>query len=168
MGITTKVKLKKDDRVWKQMAKNLSKGGDKISNIGWVEPTMHPSGVPVAQIAKWNEEGHINGMGSAIPGSYTLPRPYMRLGFLPRAKLLLPSFTSLAHQVAMGSRTWTDVNNQVGVTLKNELQEIIEAWSSPANSPVTVRLKGKNDPLIDTGFMLDTVQNKVTRRGAQQ
>ena len=34
-------------------------------------------------------------------------------------------------------------------------------WSIPMNAPLTVELKGFNDPLIDTGKMLDSVEYRV-------
>lgn len=160
------VSVKSDDSDWKRMMRNLSRGGDKAVNVGWWN-TMHPSGIPVAQVAQLNDAGHLNGATSAIPGSRTPPRPFMRVGFVPKIKDILPSFVSMAHQVAMGRRSWADVNAQLGFKLKTILQEVIEAWNTPPNSPVTVSLKGFNDPLIHTGTMLDTIQTKVVRKGGQ-
>lgn len=159
------ISVKSNDNVWKTMKQNLLRGGDKESRVGWWN-TQHPSGVPVAQIAQWNEEGHENGANSAVPGSSTPPRPFMRNGLIPRIPKILPEFVSKAHSVAMGRTTWDKVNQELGLKVKDTLQNIIEAWSSPPNSPITISLKGFNNPLIDTGVMLDTVQSKVVRKGA--
>ena len=85
MNLSIKVSLKSDDKVWKRMAKNLSRGGNKASAIGWWN-SIHPTGIPVAQVAQLNEEGHENGAGSAYPGTITPARPFIRLGFLPKVE----------------------------------------------------------------------------------
>lgn len=164
MSLSIKVSLKSDDKVWKRMAKNLSRGGQKTATVGWWN-SVHPTGIPVAQVAQLNEEGHENGAGSAYPGTITPARPFIRLGFLPKVGKVLPSFTSQAHAVAMGAKTWTQVNHEMGWQLKGILQDVIEAWSTPPNRPATIALKGRNDPLVDSGTMLDTVQTKVIRKG---
>jgi hypothetical protein len=43
------------------------------------------------------------------------------------------------------------------------LQNEIIAWDTPPNSPQTVEAKGFNDPLINTGKMLESVDFKVER-----
>lgn len=159
------VSIKSDTRLWQKMRRNLLRGGDKEVRVGWMEDNMHPTGIPTAQVAQLNEEGHINGVGSKFPGTMTPPRPFMRTGFVPKAAQMFPSFLPMVNQVAMGTTTWTKAHQQMGIKLKSTLQGVIEAWSSPANSPATVDLKGRNDPLIDSGWMLDTVQYKVTRKG---
>lgn len=126
---------------------------------------MHPTGVPVAYVAHLNEEGHENGAGSRFPGTISPPRPFMRMGFIPEVKKLLPTFVSQAHNVAMGSKSWTQVNDELGWKMKELLQDVIEAWDTPPNSRKTIELKGFNNPLIDSGTMLDTVQAKVIRKG---
>lgn len=160
------VAIKTDTKLWQRMKKNLLKGGDKEARVGWFGGNMHPSGIPTAQVAQLNERGHRNGPGSMFPGTNTPPRPFMRVGFVPKSLELLPTFIPMVNQVAMGTLTWTKVHEQMGVKLKSTLQDVIEAWSTPPNSPTTVELKGKNDPLIESGWMLDTVQSRVVRKGS--
>lgn len=166
MSLKINVSLKTNDKMWRSMVRNLTKGGDKTSVVGWWN-SVHPTGVPVAQVAQWNEEGHENGKGSMFPGTITPSRPFMTKGFLPQVQKVLPEFVSKAHQVAMGMTTWEKVNHEMGWKLKETLQNVIEAWNNPPNSPLTVSIKGFNNPLIDTGTMLDTVQAKVIRKGGK-
>lgn len=163
MKLSMKVSLKSNDKVWRKMARNLSKGGDKTSSVGWWN-SMHPTGVPTAQVAAWNEDGHYNGIGSIAPGAWTPSRPFMSKGFMPEAVKALPEFFPLVNRVAMGFMSWKQLHEQIGMKMKPLLQDIIEAWSSPANSPTTVKIKGFNDPLIHSGHMLDTVKYKVGRK----
>src|SRR5690606_23386432 len=98
MSLKINVSLKTNDKMWRSMVRNLTKGGDKTSVVGWWN-SIHPTGVPVAQVAQWNEEGHENGKGSMFPGTITPSRPFMTKGFLPQVQEVLPKFVSKAHQV---------------------------------------------------------------------
>lgn len=162
------VKLKVDTRQWKMMHRNLSRSGNKAVHVGWWRD-IHVSGNPVAQIAQWNEEGHINSVDSAVPGSYSPPRPFMRIGFMPQVKSkIIPIAIRRIDDVAMGRITWTTFNSMLAFELQNALKQTILSWDSPPNSPYTVKLKGFNDPLINTGNMYDAVKTRVVRYGARE
>jgi hypothetical protein len=49
-----------------------------------------------------------------------------------------------------------------GQFLASRLRKNIVDWSSPANRPRTVRRKGFNDPLVETGTMAASVGYRVT------
>ena len=44
---------------------------------------------------------------------------------------------------------------------QGDLKQMIAEFSTPANSPMTIAKKGFNNPLVDTGIMLDTVDYDV-------
>lgn len=146
------------------MQRRLTRSGDKTIQVGWWL-SRHPSGVSTAQVAQWNDEGHIN--GGMFAGTYTPPRPFMRIGFIPLAtNKILPKYNSEIHKIAMGQTTWTALNNKLSVELRESLQSIILSWDTPSNSPVTIALKGFNDPLIGkTGNMYDAVKSRIVKRG---
>jgi hypothetical protein len=56
----------------------------------------------------------------------------------------------------------TKVLGQMGDRIKGQLQASIKALKSPANAPSTVRRKGFDQPLIDTGVMWNSVDYKVS------
>src|SRR5690606_37223309 len=64
------VSVHKNTKQWDKMEKNLLRGADKVVRVGWWD-SRHPSGVPTAQVAAWNEEGHMN--GGIFSGTYTPP-----------------------------------------------------------------------------------------------
>lgn len=51
----------------------------------------------------------------------------------------------------------------MGEGIKGQLQESIRDFNDPPNAPATVRSKGFDTPLIDTGHMLNSVGSEVTK-----
>lgn len=164
LGLNTNVKLKIDNRQWQRMSRRLSNGGNKTVRVGWWGD-KHPSGPPVAQIAAWNEEGHIN--GGMFAGTVTPARPFIRTGFIPQSKKILQTLYPDFHAIAMGTLTWSRLYNNLGVRYVQLMQQTIFSWNSPANSPVTIALKGFNNPLVETGYMQSSVKYRIVPRGAR-
>ena len=42
------------------------------------------------------------------------------------------------------------------------MQKEIELWHTPMHAPQSIELKERNDPLVDTGKMLDSVEYRVS------
>lgn len=163
MGVKTRVSITKNKDVWKSMKTNLRRGTSQSIQAGWWD-SQYPDGVSVAQVAQWNEEGHMN--GGWFPGTVTPPRPFIRLGFLPRVKNSNFLNKHLIHidAIAKGRMSWNRLHELLGQDLKRILQEVILAWSTPSNSAATVSIKGFNDPLIDSGLMYDTIKIRTAPR----
>lgn len=162
MKLATKVTIKINNKPWVAMKRRLTRSSAKTVDIGWWG-TRHPSGVPVAQVAAWNEEGHMN--GGMFAGTRTPPRPFIRVGFLKKIKPLVDA--ELAYKVnliAQGKMTWTTFYRDIGKQLVEIMQKEILDWNSPPNSPVTVEKKGFNDPLIETGTLYDSVKFRISGR----
>ena len=152
------VKVVKNDKLWNKMVKNLSRGGDKGVDVGWWN-SRHPSGEPSAQIAKWNEEGHKTGGGGISP-----PRPMIRVGAAPKVeKLVGETVRNSLTRIVLGDSDWKEELERIGQGAEKILKKEIEDWTTPPNRPLTIKLKGFNDPLIDTGQMLDQVTYRVGR-----
>lgn len=54
--------------------------------------------------------------------------------------------------------------NKLGLYYADRLKRNIMAWSLPPNAPSTVAQKGANNPLIDTGRMLNSIQHEIRNR----
>lgn len=161
MRITTTVKIVKDDKLWRKMYKNLNRVGNQdVVEFGWWG-NVHPTGASVAQVAKWNEEGHMTGWGG-----YSPPRPFLRVGAMGYIKRrIIPKYVNRVNDVAMGRLTWSALNKELSKELKESVQRSILEWKSPPNAPLTIRLKGHGELLIDTGTMYDRVKARVVRGG---
>ena len=50
---------------------------------------------------------------------------------------------------------------KIAEVAEKDMKRTIDRWSEPPNAPGTVRIKGKNDPLVDTGAMRNAVKAKI-------
>lgn len=164
---------KPNKKAWTQIKRNLTKGQTLCVEIGWFRGNYHASkddnGVswqlPTAQIAKWNEEGHMTG------GKYGVhivpPRPFMRVGFkhaIESDRFARESFVRLTQDVAEGRKTWDKAYSELGAIMLLRLQKAIKMDIYVKNTPFTISLKGNSTTLIDTGQMLNSIQTRVGRR----
>lgn len=162
------MKITKDTKVWDQMKRNLLKGIGKELRVGWFESDRYEDGTPVAYIAKLNEEGHINGAGSAFPGSITPPRPFMRINYMNMIKrgAYDSYFVESIQRIAEGQSTFEQEYKKLGKMAREDLQEVILDFDYPKNSPLTVALKNSDNVLVETGKMHDSVGFMVAKEGS--
>ena len=158
-----KVTLKTNTKIWDRMVKNLSKPNVQHVRVGWFNK-RNTDGIPLAQIASWNEEGHLN--GGMFEGTFTPPRPFIRINFLGKIKDpdWFNKYIPLFNQLVIGKISWKRLHEAMGNDLVNLLQESILEFKTPPNSLVTINMKGFDDPLIESGQMFDAVEYKVSRR----
>jgi len=160
MGASVSVKLKLDDRVWKKMERRLKRIQSKSVRVGWWR-SYYPDGTSVAQVAAWNEEGHLN--GGMFPGTFTPPRPFIRTGFLPKAKNVLNEYSKLFFLYVDGSVKISDFWGAMSRELEEKMKESILEFKSPGNAEVTISMKGFDDPLINTGNLYDSVKTTLVK-----
>lgn len=156
-------KLKVDKSAWTKMKKDLLKTSNLEVQVGIVEPTYYGSdndNLSVAQVWQWQEEG--------LPAQNIPTRPAIRVGFMaPIKKGLYDSyFIESIQRIAEGKSTFKQEYTKIGVMAKADLKEAVEQWDSPRNSPVTIELKGFDNPLIDSGLLYDSIDFKVEKRGS--
>lgn len=173
LSLTPNVKWDKPDKkVWTAMKSRLSKGRSLAVEIGWFRGNYHVNengGVgwmlPTAQIAKWNEEGHLTGGMYGV--HYVPPRPFMRVGFIHAIesdRTVRESFVRYTQEVAEGRMTWQQVYNRLGAMLLIRLQKAIKMDIYAKNSPLTISLKGHSTTLIDTGQMINSIEYRVATK----
>ena len=153
--MTFKVKLSKNTKAWDSIRRNLTSGGDHVGKIGFFRGTYPEASVP--QVAAWQEEGTIN-----IP-----PRPFIRMGFMQDVKMgYLRKYGGYYHSIAMGTMTWKSLNELIAKDLESVMISNIAAWDTPPNARLTVLKKGFNDPLVETGKLMKSVESRVGRKGS--
>lgn len=158
-----------DKRVWERMKKNLLVGVKKSAQVGWFSGSHHSSAeVPMAQLASWLEFGHRN--GGMFDGTITPPRPFMRAGFTVYLKNN-PEFASLVHaniiSVMTGKKTWTKMYSDIAPEMAKALKMVMESWDDPRNGPITISLKGFDNPLIESEELVNSIQWRVRNRGTK-
>lgn len=105
--------------------------------------------IPVAQVALANEYG--------VPERKVPPRPFMDKTFRWYNKKWLKTIRGLIYDTMDLKATLEDM----GPTIVDDIQSVIKDFDNPPNAPSTIKNKGFNDPLIDSGQMLYSVRYEV-------
>lgn len=107
--------------------------------------------------AIWNHYGTSGGgWGGPIPA-----RPFLLNAVRANRRKYLRAMATSASKLVRGETSLDTVLNKLGIVAQGDVQSEITNLKSPPNSPVTVRLKGSSNPLIDTGEMRSKVTYKV-------
>jgi len=153
-----------DKSGWDKLKKQLLTLESTELRIGWFNTHYGPDNdnLPHAFVASLNEDGHVNGAGAAFPGTYTPPRPFMRVGFRDYMKTdkAATNFKALINAVVSGD-TALKAYNMLGPAFVKALQSTMDAWDTPPNSRITIQLKGFNNPLVKTHELIDNVSFEV-------
>ena len=149
-----------DDKQLLKLFKQLEILNSKEAQVGFfgTQYGADNDNLYVAQVAQWQEEGTSNGN---IP-ERRMFRTYL-YDKLKGAGYKTTISTQLRH-VLNNTKTPTQAYQVLGAHAASELQDIIREGVPPANSPSTIASKGSATPLMDTGFMHDSVAHKVTNK----
>lgn len=134
----------------------VSKAAGGTVRVGILETQTYPAkngkdgkgDVSVAQVAYWNEYGT-----ATIPA-----RPFFRNTIAEKQDEWADNAASRLQQ-ADG-----DVGKAlalIGEDVKDDIVETIQNFREPENAPSTVKKKGFNKPLIDTGDLWQAIQSEV-------
>lgn len=132
-----------------EIVKNLGKGAGTV-RVGFLEGATYPDGTPVAMVAAINEFG--------APSRGQPPRPFFRRmiaeksGEWPEA---------IAKNLAATNYDTKLTLERVGAGIAGQLQESITNLTDPQLAASTIKKKGFDKPLIDTGHMLNSVSYEV-------
>ena len=149
---TVSVKVqRKGGKKLERFLREAGKGGVSGVKVGFFSTARYEDGTPVAAVAAWNEFGT-----ESIP-----ERPFFR-------RALAEAEDGIVKVIAAGidpERMAVDerLADRVGAYVQGEIQESITALKEPPNSPSTIRRKGSSNPLLDSGFMRESVSWEVER-----
>ena len=159
--VTVKVQQRGGKKL-QRLLREAGKGGVSGVKVGFFSTAKYEDGTPVAAVAAWNEFGTKN-----IP-----ERPFFR-------NALAGMEDGIANIIKAGidpKKMVVDeqLADRVGLYAAGQVQESIVALNDPPNSPATIAQKrkklggkkgvgGGENPLIDTGFMRDSVTWEVER-----
>lgn len=147
--------------------RNLDQLREGIVRIGWFSDVRYDDNLPVAYVARWQEFGTPN-------AKYPIPaRPFMRPA-IHGSQVVLQEKLQTLYRTALQNNTNTMVALATfGEMVLERIQTQIDATMTPPNSPITlyggwlrskrgipfhVNPKRGSHPLIDTGFMRDTIR----------
>ena len=147
----------KDTSVWDKIKKEFLKSQKASVDVGfWPEDRYGPDNgnLQMAQNAQWQNEGVV---AANIPA-----RPFMSvgLGSALRDGKNDAQFKSMVVAVLKGESILTPMKASTS-SFEDTLKDVMYAWKSPMNAPLTVELKNFNDPLIETEQLVQSVKAKV-------
>ena len=63
--------------------------------------------------------------------------------------------------ILSGVMTWDQFYGALGNEMVELLQMVMDSWSYPPNAPLTIQLKGRDDPLDKTGELISKVKWRI-------
>lgn len=159
------MKITSNTKAWDKLKKHLLDSNKVHAKIGWFPEQVYGAdndNLQMAQVASWNEHGHPN--GGIFAGTYTPPRPFMRV-WLPEElkENKVQAAIKQAGQAAFRQTSVAGALNTSGPTFVNALQDAMRKLNHPANSEATIAMKGFDDPLRDSGQLIASATFKVAR-----
>lgn len=146
-----------------QAAENLKDLGNVRILAGWIKPEQKHGDMPTAQLAQIMEYGaQIKRKNATI---VIPPRPMLRFAARDKSKEWVQEAGEIAASVIEGKTEGKKAYEKLGAFIADDIKGTINTSSLfKPNAPSTVKKKGKNTPLIDTGVMRDQVDYKVTKK----
>ena len=162
--------LKVDKSGWDKLKKEFELLALNEIQLGWFPENVYGpdnSNLPMAEVAKDNELGHVNGPTSLFPGAVTPPRPFMRVGLTGAliSGANKQQFAAMIKAVSEGQSSLAAMKQSLPF-FEQTLRKVMMDWDTPRNSDVTEALKGFNDPLRKTGELIANVTAKVAKKGS--
>lgn len=114
-------------------------------------------GVDMCDIALWNELG--------TSGAHPIPaRPFLRQSVDGNEDKIRAHCAQQARAIARGG-TAEEALKKIGIHMKGIVQKTIKEGSFVPNAPSTIRKKGSDKPLIDTGRLRQSVNYHINPKG---
>ncbi len=146
------------------LRRRIKSASSHVSKVGFWNGTSNDGEMSIASLAFLQEYGRPQtAVHNFIPA-----RPFFRMSAMNVAngRSDVRHYMKVAlQQIISGKQTTQNSLQMVGEVYEDELKAIITYFDEPPNAARTVSMKGKDDPLVDSGHMRDSVQNKVTKRG---
>lgn len=141
------------DHGWKAVQRRIKDLADKELAIGILSDAgNHENGLSLAEVAAINEFGD----GDKIP-----ERSAHRNAFESNKAGLIKRAQGSARMIISGKVNDRDQLEKLGHWYAGELKNEIIAFDDPRNADATIKKKGADNPLIDTGRTVNAIQPVV-------
>jgi hypothetical protein len=160
--MSTQLSIKANKSVWEKIRKNFADQNEKKLHMGFFQEDSYGEDnnyLPVPLVAAWQDLGI-----PFVDGGYIPPRPFMTIGLrdLLKTTKYTKSYKKAFRDILNGS-SYEKQYEVIGKKVVPDMVDIIDEWDTPPNAPSTVRIKGEDNPLVDTGKMRDSFKVKVER-----
>lgn len=145
---------------WKNLKKLLNQLDETQIEAGFFPESKYGAennNLQIAQVAAWQEWGTHG--GEHIP-----PRPFMRVDFKFKMSSRKTRYKIIeaTNNVLRGTALKLAME-QLRKHCQDMMMDAIDERAEPRNEDSTIAKKGFNDPLNETGVMLESVKAKITR-----
>lgn len=148
----------------------VPKATDEGVNVGWFPDQRYDDNTSVAQVARWNEQGTKAG----IP-----ERPFMTKAKFRNEKKWIEQLKTLIQRAIDEDKDIDSALKVFGEIAKGDIQKTILDGGFKENSyitihggwiknkktgkPIYIKGKGRNNPLINTGVMISSIQARTDK-----
>ena len=152
------VALSGGDKLEKRLREIAKKAGQAgVLRVGFLEKATYPDGTKVAQVAAWNQFGHI--VKSKDGDYFQMPRPFFT-DFIQKYRITWPG--ALGKIAVTTDYDLGKTLSLMGEGMRKQLQNTIQTYSGPPLAPSTIERKGFDKQLVDTAHMVNSVDYEVT------
>ena len=151
MAVNVRDTITADGKKFEKLLKEL---GQLEVRIGIQQGEASEDGVDLVDIAMFNELGTVH-----IPS-----RPFLRDSVDANADQINSFLQSMKKELLRGGSA-EDVLKKIGVFQKGLIQEQIVKGDFAPNSEATIRRKGSDTPLVDTGRMRQSINYVIQQKG---
>ncbi len=141
--------------------------GKKV-NVGcdWANAWLagiHEYGCKIKVTPKMRAYLHSQGLHLKDTTTYiTIPeRSFLRAGFDEHNAEVLKKAEQVMPDVLIGTMSVERYCEDIGLLLSSKIKDYARDINSPANHPFTAEQKGSNNPLVDTGTMIESITFEV-------
>lgn len=143
-----KVKRKGINKAVLNLLKDVKK---KKVAVGLFPQHVYPDGTPIAYVASIHEFG-----AKGMP-----PRSFMRTTIKAQRNEWRQQMAGAIKAVSMGAIDYTDALDQIGALGAGDVVKTIDRMEEPKLDPKTVKRKGFDTLLVDTGLMRQSITWEV-------
>ncbi len=147
-----------DDRKWRELKRRLPEIAGAVVTVGiQSDAGAGQDGTPIAAYAAYNEFGTSGGgWGGPIPA-----RPFLGSTFDDKREAWGRVADVAISQALSGERNFIDGLKLLGEMAERDVKDKIKSGDFAPNAPLTVAIKGSDQPLIDKGNMIDAIRYEV-------
>lgn len=161
MAIKPHIKITETDHGWQNISQTRRKVKDYIGIDGGLLKDHSPTDTPFQEIVLrgWKNEF---GWEPMVP-----KRPWLRQTFDRNKRKYAEKMIDIAWAIYSRDANIIKITRQIkrlGDLLEMDLFERVSRFSNPPNAEFTIEKKGFDDPLVETGDMLQTISHRITDR----
>lgn len=150
------IKLRIDISEVKKWSEDLKEELQSVkgARAGYYKNQAYPDGLQIAENALIQEYGN-----DKIP-----PRPFMRNAFEKGKKRWHKHIRENLDPTLSGKKPLKQTMQEVAADIQAELIRSIDSQIPPPNAPETIKRKGSDHTLIDTGTLRSSIHNEVIEK----